>query len=49
MNSDTVDGLFAGLLLGISLTICGIWVAAKIIDNERRRPSKGQQQKRVEL
>ena len=49
MNSDTFDGLVAGVLLGISLTIGTLYVIARVIDNERRRPSKGQQQKRVEL
>ena len=46
MSTDTVDGLLAGLGLGFVLTVGGVYVLARIIDNERRRPSK---QKRVEL
>jgi hypothetical protein len=37
MNSDTFDGLIAGLLLGFSLGVGGLIALARL---EARRPSK---------
>jgi len=40
MNSDTFDGLVAGLLLGIGLTVAAMYAIAWAISADRRRPSR---------